>query len=107
MPTERLQQIERLWLIFSHFETKAFVDSFVAKLLGPGWTKQLELSQPGALLFCYLPPWTKNASPGSRLSALQHFKNLSLKLFGPKRFTDDTSDPSVPKFVYLLLPEKT
>lgn len=64
LPLGRLLQIERLWLIFSHFETEAFVESFVAKLLGQGWTKQLELSQPGAKLFCYLPPWTQNASTG-------------------------------------------
>jgi Dolichyl-phosphate-mannose-protein mannosyltransferase len=62
LPPERLRQIDRLWLIFSHFETKAFVDGFVAQLLGPGWTKQLELSQPGAMLLCYLPPWTKDAT---------------------------------------------
>ena len=67
-PPNRLQQIERLWVIFSHFETEAFVDSFVAQLLGPGWTKQLELSQPGALLFCFLPPWTNNATVGSTVS---------------------------------------
>ncbi len=68
LPQRRLQQIERLWLIFSHFETKAFVDSFVGKLLGQGWIKQLELSQPGAMLFCYLPPWSKNASAGPAVS---------------------------------------
>jgi hypothetical protein len=62
VPPTRLQQIERLWMIFSHFETDAFVDRFVAHLLGRGWTKQLELSQPGAKLFCYLPPWSKTAA---------------------------------------------
>jgi hypothetical protein len=57
-----LLQTERLWLVFSHFETDAFVDSFVAHLLGPGWTKQLELSRPGARLFCYLPPGSKTTA---------------------------------------------
>ena len=41
LPPERRQQMERLWMVFSHFETEAFVDSFVAKILGQGWTKQL------------------------------------------------------------------
>jgi Dolichyl-phosphate-mannose-protein mannosyltransferase len=63
-----LLQIERLWLVFSHFETDAFVDGFVAGLLGPGWTKQLELSRPGALLFCYLPPWSKTAGSGATVN---------------------------------------
>jgi len=26
LPPERRQQIERLWMVFSHFETEAFVD---------------------------------------------------------------------------------
>ena len=59
LPPERLQQIERLWMIFSHFETAADVDRFIKNLLGEGWTRELELSQPGAVLFCYLPPWGK------------------------------------------------
>ncbi len=79
-------------MIFSHFETDAFVDGFVAHLLGPGWTKQLELSQPGAILFCYLPPWSKTA-PARRLSFLQDLKNLGLKLFGPKRFLNHAGNP--------------
>ena len=62
VPPARLRQIGRLWMVFSHFETDAFVDDFVAHLLGPGWTKQLELSQTGAILFRYLPPWSKTAA---------------------------------------------
>jgi Dolichyl-phosphate-mannose-protein mannosyltransferase len=62
LPPERRQRMERLWMVFSHFETEAFVDSFVAKILGQGWTKQLELSQTGAILLCYLPPWNKTAA---------------------------------------------
>ena len=64
LPPERLQQIERLWMIFSHFETAADVDRFIKNLLGEGWTRELELSQPGAVLFCYLPPWAKTAPTG-------------------------------------------
>ena len=64
LPPERLQQMERLWLIFSHFETAADVDRFIKNLLGEGWTRELELSQPGAVLFYYLPPWAKIAPTG-------------------------------------------
>jgi hypothetical protein len=71
LPPERLQQIERLWMIFSHFETAADVDRFIENLLGEGWTRQLELNQPGAVLFCYLPPWANNATV---VDALKHLK---------------------------------
>lgn len=64
LPPERLQQIERLWMIFSHFETAADVDRFIRNLLGEGWTRKLELSQPGAVLFYYLPPWAKTTPTG-------------------------------------------
>ena len=54
----RLAQIQRLWLVFSHFETPADVDRFVAHLLGNGWIRDFSLAQPGALLLRYRPPWT-------------------------------------------------
>jgi hypothetical protein len=57
---EEVQQVERLWMIFSHIESDAEVDGFIANLLGPGWTRHLELSQPGAKLFCYRPPWSRS-----------------------------------------------
>jgi hypothetical protein len=59
---EDLQRIERLWMIFSHFETPADVDRFIANLLGQGWTRHLKVSQPGAVLFCYLPPWGQTST---------------------------------------------
>ena len=57
LPRERLLQIRRLWLVFSHFETEADIDRFTANLLGQGWTRELSLAQPGALLRLYRPPW--------------------------------------------------
>lgn len=60
LPPEDLQRVERLWMIFSHFETDGDVDRFIANLLGRGWTRHLELRQPGARLFCYRPPWGKS-----------------------------------------------
>jgi hypothetical protein len=65
---ENLQQIERLWMIFSHFETSADVDRFIANLLGQGWTRHLEVSQPGAVLFCYLPPWAQTSTGGDSIT---------------------------------------
>ena len=68
LPPERLQQVERLWMIFSHFETAADVDRFIVNLLGEGWTRELALPQPGAVLFCYLPPWAKTVADRSTIS---------------------------------------
>jgi hypothetical protein len=64
---EDVRRIERLWMIFSHFETEAEVDRFIADLLGQGWTRQLAMSQPGAVLFCYLPPHAKPATIGDKV----------------------------------------
>jgi hypothetical protein len=61
LPREELLRLKRLWLIFLHFETEAEIDGFIANLLGEGWTRQLKLSQPGGVLFCYLPPWGNRA----------------------------------------------
>ncbi len=59
LPAARLAQIQRLWLLFSHFETEADVDRFIMNLLGEGWTKEFSLAQPGALLRRYRPPWAR------------------------------------------------
>ena len=68
LPAARLAQIQRLWLIFSHFETEADVDRFIANLLGEGWIQELSLAQPGALLRRYRPPW---AAPDARTGDLR------------------------------------
>ncbi|MGQ9921306.1 MAG: glycosyltransferase family 39 protein [Desulfobacca sp.] len=67
LPAARLAQIQRLWLVFSHFETEADVERFIANLLGQGWTQELSLAQPGALLRRYRPPWA--AADALNLSA--------------------------------------
>ncbi len=68
LPPERLRQINRIWLIFSHFETQAGMEQFSRNILGDGWTQELELSQPGAVLFCYLPPWAKTATEADSIN---------------------------------------
>lgn len=60
LPGARLQQIQRLWLVFSHFEKEEEVDRFIANLLGEGWNRELIMAQPGALLLRYRPPWAKS-----------------------------------------------
>jgi hypothetical protein len=64
LPQEDMHRIKRLWMVFSHFETVADVDRFITVLLGPGWTRHQELFQPGAVLFCYLPPWAEHTTRG-------------------------------------------
>jgi len=53
LPPEDLKQVDRLWLIFSHFETLEDVDRFIENLLGEGWTRHLARYETGAALFCY------------------------------------------------------
>lgn len=66
VPASRLLQYQRLWLIFSHIETRAEAEQFISRLLGPGWTKELLVEQPGAYLFRYRPPWAKgNEAPAA------------------------------------------
>ncbi len=68
LPADRLRRIQRLWLVFSHFETEADIDRFIANLLGESWTQEVSLSRPGALLRRYRPPWAGSQTPTPELN---------------------------------------
>ncbi len=68
VPARRLLTYQRLWLIFSHIETQAETEQFITRLLGPGWSRELLLEQPGAYLFRYRPPWAKSREASSTVT---------------------------------------
>ncbi|MDD3579420.1 MAG: glycosyltransferase family 39 protein [Desulfobacca sp.] len=54
-PPGRKSPPPRLWLIFSHFEDQRWIEQFSQRLLGDGWHQVLNLSRPGAALWCFVP----------------------------------------------------
>ncbi|HAY21922.1 MAG TPA: hypothetical protein DCY27_07095 [Desulfobacterales bacterium] len=62
LPPSQLRQIERVWLIFSHFETEEDIERFSRNLLGEDWSRQFEQRLPGAALFCYVPAQAMTAA---------------------------------------------